>query len=497
MSTTAEPPSDSAPAEETPAPADGAPSNRSRWWRLGLAILAVSVVATLIVPPLLPPFAHGDPVEVEGSAVFDEASIGAEGGLSMNGYLAVTDNGTAVVERTSGEVTAQWFRDFREAGYSSDPEVVHIDADGAAVMVVDPYADRQTFVRVDGLDRTPLELEESFGEVQVAGTSPGAIVLSGCSNGQEVLAGYDPEDLSEIWRLAQPTTYCAVIGARDLRPSDYVVTDWGKGRTQRIIAAETGAVVEPKTTSTLMLGNSGVIYRDTALFLTSSSSVVAVDAATGEQRWERPGCPPSPSYTFAWSGLRSPYDSGLDSRVAMLTCGAGQDDAQAIIMDVEDGRRAPLMPEPSVTRQTYVSGEAPDYDEESTDDFERPVTPLLIGDVIVTRSGKRMAGTDVFTGEELWTRTLDLDESDVLEVQSAGPSDDAALLVSATGDSPGWLGTGVASQEHKTSVQVIDPRTGDLMISTRKTGIDLATNGPEALIVDEDDNDLYLIPGIT
>lgn len=489
MTTSADPPRPSASAEP-------ARRSRAKWWWLAIGVTVAGLFLSLLVPLVLPLFPEGEVVEVDDSKIFGESSSNAEPGLSMNGYLALSDRGAAVVDRSSGEVTAEWYNDYLSGGsYRGDPEVVHIDEDGTALMVADSYADRLELVRVEGEKQTPLELGEPFIEANLVGTFDSVVVISGCSDGSEVLAGYDPEDLSEVWRLHKSTRYCTPISSRSLVSSRYLTVPWGKDRTLHIVDSETGKLIEPRPDGAPLADPSGVVYGDTVLMLTAAGEVVSLEAATGEELWRLPGCRRDPGYAVSWAAPAGSYGPTNVTRYPMLSCAVGLDQTESVVFDVEEGRRSQVFPTPELQSQRYVSGEAPAWDEQPVDDFERPVTPMLVGDVMVARVGGRIAGTDVFTGKELWTKTLDLDEHDVVEVSSGGLGEGASVVIEVDGETAGWLGTGLGAEEHRTAAQVLDPHSGELRLSTRRRDIRVLGGPParDLLVTDDDRGDLYLV----
>lgn len=403
-------------------------------------LLAVIVVAWLTRPTLQ----AGDVVDLEG---FGQDRPALQ--VSMSGHVGLAGEEIRIVDPDTGATSASVGAGEGEQRFWN-VQIVQIGEDGTDLVTDDGELFRPWRLTEDGLRRldVPDEVggETGLRESTVLATSADQVAVHGClRGGGAVVAGLDARDLSVRWRHSSEHGRCSTLTDDPTATQRYIVDPLAReSRGGRILDTRTGILLEPQVPGWGSERVLPLIHEATAGLLRADGRIVGVDVATGETIWRSRVCRGGgPSWSEGGSGGWSEGSSGESPRAAaryrLLDRGAvdetsqeGRERRQVMVLDLVTGRVGPRISDLSGRSQDYLDGkQRPEPDETTVDDSDRPVGQLMSGGTIITRVGKRVAGSDPFTGRELWVRGLDLDEQNVVTLAAVGTG---MVAVTITGD---------------------------------------------------------------
>lgn len=464
---------------------------RSHLRRIGLISLGVLLVVLAAAWLSRPPLATGTVLDFDVDRISDEYPAVALQ-LSMAGYVAMVDDGVAVYDAETGETAASdgyvppegATRPATLGSYVAAPEVIQISEDGTALAREDTSSDSLKLIRLTEDGERPVRIPdevwrgESPKESDVLASAPDRLTVAGCLyDDTAAVAGLDPADLSVQWRHEATTDFCS-LSSMVATTDRYAVSPLGGYAGAEIIDTRTGDRRQLPVSPNLTAPVSIAVHDDTAAVL-QDQHVTGVDAATGQVRWRASVCDGFDLAT--WSTIR--WDGPQrQPRYVAATCQSleQQDRVAEVVVDLEDGRVGPQMSPLDLQSSSYLDGgEAPEEDDQTVDDVDRPVSALLVDGTVVTRVGARVSGSDPFTGDERWVRDLDVEESHVVSLKAAGAADAGMLMVLISGD-------------ERQETMLWDPTDGSTLVHTRGDEQSLQVDG-EGQILLEDDYDYRLV----
>lgn len=431
-------------------------------------LLTIVVVAWLTRPTLQ----AGEVIDLED---VDQDGLALQ--VSMSGYAGLAGDGFRIVDGDTGETSASvGAKEGAQRFWNA--QIIQIGADGTGLVADDDKLLRPWRLTDDGL--TPLQVPDEVGgetglrESTLLATASDQVVVHGClRGGGAVVAALDARDLDVRWRHSSKHGRCSTLTGDPATTQRYVVDPLApEGRGGRILDTRTGTVMERKVAGWDSEGVFPMVFEATAGLLRADGRVVGVDVETGEQIWQSRVCRGGGE---AWHTGRSSDSPRAGARYRLIDCGAvdetsqeGWDRRRVMVLDLVTGRVGPGIDDLSGTSQAYLDGkEQPEPDEKTVDDVDRPVGPLMSGGTIVTRVGDRVAGSDPFTGRELWIRDVDPDEHNVVTVAAEGTG---IVVVTITGD-------------ERQETMLWDAADGRTLVHTRGDDQVLQVNGQDQVLL--------------
>lgn len=472
------------------------PTEQRHLRRIGLISLGVLLVVLAVAWLSRPPLATGTVLDFNVDRISDDyPSVQLQ--LSMAGYVALADDGVAIYDVETGKTAASdgYTPPEDPAGvtlptpgtYQRLPEVIQISEDGSALAREDTSSDTLHLTRLTEDGEQPVAFPdelwrgESPNESEVLASAPDRLTVAGCLyDDTAVVAGLDPTDLSVQWRRESSTEYCA-LSATEATTGRYTPSPLdGYGRALSVLDTHTGRSQPLPVGEDPQVAVSTVVHEDTAAAL-QGLNITGVDAATGHVRWRASVCQGQEQAGLGRLSQSAPVG---ERRYVVVTCqrlGAPDDGARSVVVDLADGQVSPPVAQLEQQSQSYLDGgEAPDYDEQTVDDFDREVSPLLVDGIVVTRIGTQVTGADPFSGDELWVRDLDLDEQHVVSVSGAGFGDDGMVEVAISGD-------------ERRETMLWDAADGSTLVHTRGDDQSLLVNDQGQVLLDGADSDYGLV----